>query len=248
MKGYVINLDRQPERLEHFYAQPGSKIFQKVSAVDRKVLDLIGNKEFFFDVATFTRMIPRGPTMGEIACTLSHIKCWQLIAMDDTIEEDDFCLIAEDDITLLPNAGKESTVFQDVVVDIAKALENFPVELVKLQMLAYREDDLFEVGKNIALSKEITTGYDTSYDNTGSALYLIRKSLAQAIMHKLKTKKPYWLADGFTKFCNPENIMMSLPLMGCVKDDASSDLEEDREKQMQAYIQMRNVAEKVDFP
>ena len=53
MRGYVINLDRQPERLTHFYQQPGSEIFQKVSAVDRKVLDIIGNKEFFFDVATF---------------------------------------------------------------------------------------------------------------------------------------------------------------------------------------------------
>ena len=38
MRGYVINLDRQPERLTHFYQQPGSEIFQKVSAVDRKVL------------------------------------------------------------------------------------------------------------------------------------------------------------------------------------------------------------------
>ena len=102
MKGYVINLDRQPERLTHFYQQPGSEIFQKVSAVDRKVLDIIGNKEFFFDVATFTRMIPRGPTMGEIACTLSHIKCWQLIALDESIDDDEFCLIAEDDVTLLP--------------------------------------------------------------------------------------------------------------------------------------------------
>ena len=102
MRGYVINLDRQPERLTHFYQQPGSEIFQKVSAVDRKVLDIIGNKEFFFDVTTFTQMIPRGPTMGEIACTLSHIKCWQLIALDESIDDDEFCLIAEDDVTLLP--------------------------------------------------------------------------------------------------------------------------------------------------
>ena len=34
MKGYVINLDRQPERLTHFYQQAGSEIFQKVSAVE----------------------------------------------------------------------------------------------------------------------------------------------------------------------------------------------------------------------
>ena len=237
MRGYVINLDRQPERLTHFYQQPGSEIFQKVSAVDRKVLDIIGNKEFFFDVATFTRMIPRGPTMGEIACTLSHIKCWQLIALDESIDEDEFCLIAEDDITLLPSNKNTPSKFLDVVSDISKALEDTPVELVKLQMLSYRESNLFTGNGNISLSKSIATGFDASYDNTGSSLYLIRKSLTQTIMHKLKTKKPYWLADGFTKFCNPENIMMSLPLLGYVKGNLSSDLEEERFQQIQAHIQ-----------
>ena len=189
-----------------------------MSAVDRKVLDIIGNKEFFFDVATFTQMIPRGPTMGEIACTLSHIKCWQLIALDESIDEDEFCLIAEDDITLLPTNKNTPSKFLDVVSDIAKALENMPVELVKLQMLSYRESNLFTGSGNISLSKSIATGLDASYDNTGSALYLIRKSLTLSIMHKLKTKKPYWLADGFTKFCNPENIMMTLPLLGYIQN------------------------------
>jgi len=235
MKGYVINLDRQPERLTHFYQQPGSEIFQKVSAVDRKVLDIIGNKEFFFDVATFTRMIPRGPTMGEIACTLSHIKCWQLIALDESIDDDEFCLIAEDDVTLLPIEKNTPSTFLSVVSDITKVLEDTPVELVKLQMLSYRESNLFTGSGNISLSKSIATGLDASYNNTGSALYLIRKSLTQAIMQKLKTKKTYWLADCFTKFCNPENMMMSLPLLGYVQDNFPSDLEEEREMQRQGY-------------
>lgn len=235
MKGYVINLDRQPERLTHFYQQPGSEIFQKVSAVDRKVLDIIGNKEFFFDVATFTRMIPRGPTMGEIACTLSHIKCWQLIALDESIDDDEFCLIAEDNVTLLPIEKNTPSTFLSVVSDITKVLEDTLVELVKLQMLSYRESNLFTGSGNISLSKSIATGLDASYNNTGSALYLIRKSLTQAIMQKLKTKKPYWLADCFTKFCNPENMMMSLPLLGYVQDNFPSDLEEEREMQRQGY-------------
>ena len=235
MRGYVINLDRQPERLTHFYQQPGSEIFQKVSAVDRKVLDIIGNKEFFFDVATFTRMIPRGPTMGEIACTLSHIKCWQLIALDESIDDDEFCLIAEDNVTLLPIEKNTPSTFLSVVSDITKVLEDTLVELVKLQMLSYRESNLFTGSGNISLSKSIATGLDASYNNTGSALYLIRKSLTQAIMQKLKTKKPYWLADCFTKFCNPENMMMSLPLLGYVQDNFPSDLEEEREMQRQGY-------------
>lgn len=75
MKGYVINLDRQPERLTHFYKQSGSEIFERVPAVDRKVLELIGEKEFFFDTSTFSQFVPREIAMGEIACTLSHIRC-----------------------------------------------------------------------------------------------------------------------------------------------------------------------------
>jgi len=51
------------------------------------------------------------------------------------------------------------------------------------------------------------------------------------------TKKPYWLADGFTKFCNPENMMMTLPLLGYIQDDFSSDLEEERIQQIQTYMQ-----------
>ncbi|MFR2643822.1 MAG: hypothetical protein ACLS9P_02445 [Haemophilus parainfluenzae] len=180
-------------------------------------------------------MIPIGPTMG--GCTLFHIKCWQLIALDESIDEDEFCLIAEDDITLLPTNKNTPSKFLDVVSDIAKALEDMPVELVKLQMLSYRESNLFTGSGNISLSKSIATGLDASYDNTGSALYLIRKSLTQAIIHKLKTKKPYWLADGFTKFCNPENIMMTLPLLGYIQDNFSSDLEEERIQQIQAYMQ-----------
>lgn len=243
MKGYVINLDRQPERLTHFYQQEGSEIFQKVSAVDRKVLDVIGNKEFFFDVETFTSMILRGPTMGEIACTLSHIKCWKLIASDESIDDDEFCLIAEDDITLLPAEKNAQSKFVNVVSDIAKALENTPIELVKLQMLAYNQEDLFMGSGEISLSKKISTslskkiptGYHLSYDDTGSSLYLIKKSFTQEVMRKLKTKKPYWLADGFTKFCNAENIMMSLPLLGYVKEELPSDLEEERVRQRECY-------------
>ena len=48
-------------------------------------------------------------------------------------------------------------------------------------MLSYRESNLFTGSGNISLSKSIATGLDASYDNTGSALYLIRKSLTQPL-------------------------------------------------------------------
>ena len=66
---------------------------------------------------------------------------------------------------MLPTSKNTPSKFLDVVSDIAKALEDTPVELVKLQMLSYRESNfiLQEVG-NISLSKSIATGLDASYD------------------------------------------------------------------------------------
>ena len=72
--GYVINLVRQPERLEKFYRQAPAQFFQTVSAVDRKNLELL-DLNLVFDLASCERQIHRFATAGEIGCTLSHTLC-----------------------------------------------------------------------------------------------------------------------------------------------------------------------------
>lgn len=228
MKGYVINLDRQPERLTHFYKQSGSEIFERIPAVDRKVLELIGEKEFFFDTHTFSQLISRAVAMGEIACTLSHIRCWGKIATDEAIQDNEFVLIAEDDIILLPGDLNPSSSFLKAVEDIARALKDTPTELVKLQDLECQREDLFTGSNHISLRK---IQGSVVCNSTGSSLYLIRKRQAKNIMNKLKTTKPYWLADDFSYFCEKDKILMSSPVLGYISGHFPSDLEVERQKE-----------------
>lgn len=227
MKGYVINLDRQPERLTHFYKQSGSEIFERVPAVDRKVLELIGEKEVFFDTSTFSQFVSREIAMGEIACTLSHIRCWRKIATDEKIQEHDFVLIAEDDVILLPENSNASS-FLKAVKDITHALKDTPIELVKLQSIFYQKNDLFTGSHNITLK---TIKGEATYDSSGSSLYLIRKRLVKNIINRLQTIKPYWLADDFSHFCAQHQIVGSSPMLGYVRGDFPSDLEIERQKE-----------------
>lgn len=234
MKGYVINLDRQPERLNQFYKQSGSEIFERVPAVDRKVLELIGDKEFFFDTSTFSQFVPRGVTMGEIACTLSHIRCWTKIVVDKNIQDNEFVLIAEDDIILCPAASNTSSYFLNAIKDITNALQEHEIELVKLQTIGCNIEHLYTGTKNISL---LVPKNKWNYNSSGSSLYLIRKRLAKNIINKLQTSKPYWLADDFSHFCEQNKMVMSMPLLGYISGQFPSDLEAEREKERNKAIQ-----------
>lgn len=105
LTAYVINLNHRPDRLQKFYEQQDSHYFQRVPAIDKAILNFCDNGQlnYFFDTACFRQMIGREVTVGEVACTLSHIKCWHLIAQNPNLKDDDFALIAEDDIQLCPN-------------------------------------------------------------------------------------------------------------------------------------------------
>ena len=90
---YVINLDRSPERLEHFRLQAAREgvNFQRISAVDGRRLDK----------ATMERLLSIGlghriPSPGELGCYLSHRKAWTRLLHDGF----DSGFIAEDDAHL----------------------------------------------------------------------------------------------------------------------------------------------------
>ena len=96
------------------------------------------------------------------------------------------------------------------------------VDLIILQSLAF---DWFNLDENFC-----PMYYE--YDNSGSSLYLIRKSLAIELTEKLKKEKPYWLADWFTDFCDKERVRGVKPHLGYIVGgvDAPSDLESDRQR------------------
>ncbi len=103
MKTLVINLERETARLAHMRKVFGEQglDFTVVKAVDAKLLspeDLKAGrtgKPRFYELGA-----------GEIACFLSHRKCWEIAAQS----EDAYTIICEDDIFLGENA---SAIFGD---------------------------------------------------------------------------------------------------------------------------------------
>lgn len=219
-KGYVINLNRHPERLQAFYQQPQAVNFRRFPAMDKQILTLL-SAHFLFNTDKIAQIIRREITLGEIGCTLSHIGCWKLIAEDSTLSDDDFVLIAEDDVKL--HLDFEPNIA--AILDYAKSEQN--ISLIILQKLGLFQSDWNKVERSeqIALIKP-----ESNYfcDNDGSALYAIRKSHAKEITMWLAENKPYWLADQFSIFTPLSAIRIASPLIGVVPENAPSDLEEER--------------------
>lgn len=95
IKKYYINLDTRTDRRKNIETQIGQD-FKRVSAVVGVNLtsDEI-NKTF--DLETAKNKYDITLTNEQIACTLSHFKIYQEIANDETINDNSFVLISEDD-------------------------------------------------------------------------------------------------------------------------------------------------------
>ncbi|MGX2955861.1 glycosyltransferase family 25 protein [Ursidibacter arcticus] len=217
LKSYVINLDRQPERLHSFYQNSSAKSFLRLPAVDKKVLELI-KPNFLFNLTKIENKINRPITLGEIACTLSHIKTWEYIAKDENIDDNSLVLIAEDDIRLIEN-------FDAYLKNILPSLQKKDIDIVILHKLGlYSSHSVYN-------GEELTAYFpqdDYECDNDGSSLYLIRKSKAKQLILSLESNKPYWLADHFSSFCDLNRILILSSSFGYISTDHISDLEQDR--------------------
>lgn len=92
MKSYLINLDKDKERL-YFFDSNFKKFgmeFERVSAVDGRVMTEAEYQEFM-------RLRPRHNkdwSRGQMGCFLSHYSVWQKVAAS----EENFCAVFEDDI------------------------------------------------------------------------------------------------------------------------------------------------------
>lgn len=215
LQGYVINLDRHPERLSKFNQHPDARYFQRLPAVDKKVLELLGERDYFFNTVFIDDHIDRPISFGEIGCTLSHIKAWKLIAENQLLGDNDFAIIAEDDVILVDN-------FSYHLKALLHLFTKMDLDLIKLQRLGV--NNLYAGGAFQGFyPKKIT-----ECDDGGSALYLIRKSKTKALIKRLESEKPCWLADEFSLFCGFDKMFLASTVLGYIPDDAVSDLEEDR--------------------
>lgn len=219
-QGYVINLDRRTDRLFQFYQQQEAHPFQRVAAVDRAILALIGDGREVFNTALSYQYIQRPITLGEIGCTLSHIKTWKLIAENNQLADDDFAVVAEDDVKLIANFS----TYLSACMAHFKASQADIVLLQKLELAKGGNVTLFTGGD---LNYFVPSSASAS-DNDGSSLYLMRKSKAIALLKRLEAEKPAWLADQFSLFCELDRMIVLSQLFGYVPPETESDLENER--------------------
>jgi len=98
VKVFVINLDRNPDRLNHCVEQFSAcgLTFERVAAVDGKMLS-----DEFVDGIKLDEHWPK-PSKAEFGCFMSHRICWQNLL--DSGE--DFAAIFEDDVYLSNDAHR----------------------------------------------------------------------------------------------------------------------------------------------
>lgn len=172
MKTLVINLERAVERKKHMMEQLNNFPFldvEFISAVDGRQLSL-DRANLLFDQSSFYELYNRKPLLGEIGCTLSHIKCYQKLI--DSNER--AVLILEDDTFL----SSSLNLLNDMEIEDKPQL----ILLTPRFSYSYKVKD---IGDGFSLNKV--------FFGSCSAGYIINREAAKIIC-KL-AKRPYWVAD-----------------------------------------------------
>ncbi|QPC91593.1 glycosyltransferase family 25 protein [Mesorhizobium sp. INR15] len=159
MNCLVINLDRSVDRLAHItseFAKIGVA-FERVSAVD-------ASHEF---------PLPASPhlTKSQIACSLSHRKCWQIIADG----ADQYGTVFEDDAVFSSDAGRFLSDYSWVPVD---------ADIVKLETFFEKTrigNRQIEIGNGYAVARLVGS-------HSGTAGYLISRSAARKLLHHTRRR------------------------------------------------------------
>ncbi|MCK3655320.1 hypothetical protein A4G19_05970 [Pasteurellaceae bacterium Macca] len=168
LKGYVINLDQRPDRLQRFNQHPDAKYFTRFSAIDKQVISALGEYHVF-DTQRYLSVDNRPVTAGEIGCTLSHIGCWKLIAEDDQLNDEDFVVIAEDDVELVPRFS----LYAQKLIESLQDPKESQIHFVVLQKLGLHSQAPFEVATETTTNfvcQKLAYAHQCIRD--GSSLYL----------------------------------------------------------------------------
>ena len=226
MKCYLINLERRPDRYKNFMQHAQGLSVTKVVAVDKLDIEKVKDKELLFNVEKFSTLADYPVSWGEIACTLSHTKVWRLIAEDESLADDEFALVAEDDLFFADNAA-------NLMIGLREYLRKneSKLNLVRLHHLHNPKGVIQEGVETLSLE-----GPDTikPIDN-GSSLYFIRKSKAKQLVAWLKTNKPFWLADWFNAFTDASEIRATSYNFCHIDGQFGSDLEAER-SMLRGYV------------
>ena len=200
---YVIYASEKIERLSHFLQFASDSHVVPISAVTKEQVSLIGNSSALFNLKKAEELLDRIPNNKEIAHTLSHIQCWKTIAENEQLQDNDFVLIAESEIQPVEN-------FIQHAINYANKYSSYGIIKLQHDSAGRSGERLFQIGDE----PDALIYGDTNQYNYGCSLYLIRKNVAKKLTALLSETKPYWLADQFTVFHEPQNIAQACYLLG----------------------------------
>ena len=181
MKCYLVNLDKTPDRLAFIEEQfnyllagvpEGSMELVRVSAVDAAELDeqtvakYYEKDHYSFNARFFPNVLSAsGMTNGEIACFLSHRKCWKKIVE----AQEDYAVVLEDDIIFSDTAGR----FFSETAWIPKNADIIKLEVLTRKIITGIDSDTRFQGK------EVLRLYSSSL---GTAAYVISRKTAEKLL------------------------------------------------------------------
>ena len=200
---YVIYASEKIERLSHFLQCASDSHVVPISAVTKEQVSLLGNSSALFNLKRAEELLERTPNDKEIAQTLSHIQCWKAIAENELLQNNDFVLIAESEIQPVEN-------FIQHAINYANKYSSYGIIKLQHDGEGRSGERLFQIGDE----PDALIYGDTNQYNYGCSLYLIRKDVAKKLTALLSETKPYWLADQFTAFHEPQNIAQARYLLG----------------------------------
>ena len=200
---YVVYASEKIENLSHFLQCISDSHVVPIPAVTKEQVSLLGNSSALFNLKKAEEILDRTPNNKEIAHTLSHIQCWKAIAENKQLQDNDFALVAESEIQPVENFIQHATHY-------ANKYSSYGIIKLQHDGDARSGEHLFQAGDE----PDALIYGDTNQYNYGCSLYLIRKDIAKKLTALLSETKPYWLADQFTAFHEPQNIAQARYLLG----------------------------------
>ncbi len=160
IKTYLINLNRSIDRLEVMNNRLNTVglSYERVSAIDGITL----SSEMYKEISPNTRY-PHPLTVGEVACFLSHKKCWELFLQSNF----EWALILEDNCTLSKSAMQYFTESTWIPPDC------------KLINFCNREDNTIFSDKQVTLTDGNTLLRVKITPPIGAYAYIISKEAAK---------------------------------------------------------------------
>ena len=226
MKKYLISLAKDSERRTLFFSQPNTADFYLFDAINTMQLEEAALSARF-DFEAFQAHYGRAVTKGEIGCTLSHLGVYQLIVDDETIGEEEYALVCEDDCLFAPN-------FQITLDALLDEKPSADMVLVGQSNILKFDDLELEINYPTTFTfwrKPIgNTAYRYAYPYkdyfAGTVAYLIKKSAARTFLAKANSVKPFWLADDYILFGQQFNLktLVVRPLMAIENPNLISNL------------------------